>query len=580
MSPFVPAPFVPDSPRSWRVRLRSSAVLLLPVLLLLLAAWRPLALPDEGRYAEVGRWMLSSGDWLTPRLDGVPFFHKPPLLYWLEAASMQLFGVTPWAARLVVALHACLMWAVMVLCARHIAGAATARRAAWMLGTSLAFLVGGQYLNHDMVVAAWMGVAIWCFARALMHPMGVHANWARAGFVACALGVLSKGLIGLLLPGFVLTVWVFWTWQWRKVWALPWVSGVLLFLSVALPWFVLAAWEHPDMLAYMFGKHQFGRYTATTFNNARPWWFYGVAVALLMFPWVFFALADGWQRVLSGLRQGWQRHMAQAPLAPSAQRSSEDFALALNSAQSALVQRHWMALCWVWVLAILVFFSIPNSKLIGYALPVIPPLAVLAAMWWEQHMAPRAWGGRVFVSLVGVCLATAFAAHIVAARYTLRHSSADVAGLLACLVTPTDVVAVVDEYPYDLPFYAKLTQPMEVLQDWDSERRSAGDNWRRELFEGADFDAQAARVLQPLSRLEALKQHPRAWVLAPNDSARLNLQAHSGLDLVLGGQVWSLYRSKAAASRAAAESPQSAEYKSLGRCQHQRDEQRDERRQP
>ena len=87
MSPFVPAPFVPDSPRSWRVRLRSSVVLFLPVLLLLLAAWRPLALPDEGRYAEVGRWMLSSGDWLTPRLDGVPFFHKPPLLYWLEGVS-------------------------------------------------------------------------------------------------------------------------------------------------------------------------------------------------------------------------------------------------------------------------------------------------------------------------------------------------------------------------------------------------------------------------------------------------------------------------------------------------------------
>jgi hypothetical protein len=456
--------------------------------------------------------MLASGDWLTPRLDGVPFFHKPPLVYWLEAVSMQVFGVTPWAARLVVVLHACLMWCVMAVCTRHIAGAATARRAAWMLGTSLAFLVGGQYLNHDMVVATWMGVAIWCFARALMHSTGVHANWARAGFVACALGVLSKGLIGLLLPGFVLTLWVLWTWQWRKVWALPWVSGVLLFLAVALPWFVLAAHEHPDMLAYMFGKHQFGRYTATTFNNARPWWFYGVAVVLLMFPWVFFALADGWQRVLASLRR----------VAPP---------------HAAPEQRHWMALCWIWVLAILAFFSIPNSKLIGYALPVMPPLAVLAALWWQGHMASRAWGGRVFASLVGVCLVTALAAHGVASRYTLRHSSADVASVLACHVAPTDVVAVVDEYPYDLPFYAQFGQPIEVLQDWDTERRTAGDNWRRELFEGADFDAQAARVLQPLSRLEALQQQASAWVLAPNDSGRLNLQRHNGFDLVLGGRL-------------------------------------------
>jgi len=70
------------------------------LLLLVLAALRPLAVPDEGRYGEIGRWMLYSGDWLTPRLNGIPFFHKPPLLYWLEAALLALFGVNAWAARL------------------------------------------------------------------------------------------------------------------------------------------------------------------------------------------------------------------------------------------------------------------------------------------------------------------------------------------------------------------------------------------------------------------------------------------------------------------------------------------------
>ena len=71
----------------------------LPLLLLVLATWRPLAIPDEGRYAEVARWMWVSGDWLTPRLDGIPFFHKPPLLYWLEATFIAVWGATPWAAR-------------------------------------------------------------------------------------------------------------------------------------------------------------------------------------------------------------------------------------------------------------------------------------------------------------------------------------------------------------------------------------------------------------------------------------------------------------------------------------------------
>ena len=111
----------------------------LSLLLLVLAALRPLALPDEGRYAEVGRWMLVSGDWLTPRLNGIPFFHKPPLMGWLEAASMAVFGVHDWSVRLVVAAHAVLLLACTLWGTRQIATEAVARRAVCMLGTSLAF---------------------------------------------------------------------------------------------------------------------------------------------------------------------------------------------------------------------------------------------------------------------------------------------------------------------------------------------------------------------------------------------------------------------------------------------------------
>lgn len=521
------------------VRWRAWGVLVLPLLLLVLAAFRPLALPDEGRYAEVGRWMVMSGDWLTPRLDGIPFFHKPPLLYWLEASAMTLLGASPWVARLVVIAHACLMLGLMVVCARHIAGADVARRAAWMLGSSLAFLVGGQYINHDMMVATWMGVAIWCFARALMHETSVHVGWARAGFVACALGVLSKGLIGLLLPGLVLFVWIAYTRQWRKILALPWVSGLLLFIVVALPWFVLAAHAHPDMLAYMFGKHQFGRYTATTFNNARPWWFYGLAITVLMFPWVFVVATDGVQRL-------------RAALFRSPRSDSGD------------VDARWVALCWIWIVAILGFFSIPNSKLVGYALPVMPPLAVLGALWWQQRLAPRAWGRFAFGALVLVNVALAVVAQISATRYTAQRSTIDVADVLACAAGASDVVAAVDDYPYDLPFYAQLTRPVEVIQDWETLRQTAGDNWRRELFEGAEFDDRAAHVLVPMSRLASLKQEPGAWVVAPNTSAVLNNESHEGFTLVATGKAWRLFR-----SNLAFESPEAAEQKSLSRCKHQ-----------
>jgi 4-amino-4-deoxy-L-arabinose transferase-like glycosyltransferase len=519
-------------------RWRSAALWLLPVLLLVLAALRPLALPDEGRYAEVGRWMLATGDWLTPRLDGIPFFHKPPLLYWLEASVMAVLGVTPWAARLVVALHAMLMWGMLYVCARHIAGAQVASRAAWMLGSSLAFLVGGQYVNHDTMVATWMGVAIWAFARAFMHDDGVHAGWARLGFVACALGVITKGLIGLLLPGLVLFVWIAWTVQWRKILQLPWVSGLLLFCAIALPWFVLAAREYPDMLAYMFGKHQFGRYTATNFNNGRPWWFYGLAITVLLFPWVLMVAADGVDRLRT-----WRQ--AHAPV---------------NG-----MDARWVSLCWIWVLAILGFFSIPNSKLIGYALPVMPPLALLAALWWQKKVVALPWAKTLMVVLVGGNIAIAIVANHEASKYTLLRSSADVARVLACERQANDVVAAVDDYPYDLPFYAQLTQPVEAIQDWQKLRQTAGDNWRRELFEGADFDVQAGdKALLPMSRLTALQHLPHAWVLAPNDSATLNAQHHDGFVVAHVGHAWTLYR-----SALTPKSPETAEQKSLRGCEDQ-----------
>jgi 4-amino-4-deoxy-L-arabinose transferase-like glycosyltransferase len=486
-------------------------------------------------------WM--TGDWLTPRIDGIPFFHKPPLLYWFEAASMTVFGATPWAARFVVALHACLMWGVMMSCARHFAGADVARRAGWILGTSMTFLVAGQYVNTDMMVATWMSVAIWSFARAFMNEGRVHIGWARAGFVACALGVLSKGLIGLLLPGLVLVVWIAYTAQWRKILALPWVSGVLLFAVVALPWFVLAAREHPDMLAYMFGKHQFGRYTATTFNNARPWWFYGVAVTVLLFPWIFFVAADGLQRL--------RRRVKQVPSADNAA---------------------WVALCWIWVMAILGFFSIPNSKLIGYALPVMPPLAVLAALWWQRNLASRLWAPVLFgvLSLVGVSVAV-FANHY-AGTFTLERSTRGVAQALVCHVEADDVVAVVDDFPYDVLFYAQRQRPIEVIQDWAREEQEAGDDWRRELMDGVDFDKPTGAVLQPMSRLAELRTNPQAWVLAPRWQKAFRAENYAGFVEVYKDDAWVLYRGVNAhtTSLSASKSPESAEQKGLGGCKDQR----------
>ena len=507
-------------------------LLLLWALLLVLAALRPLAVPDEGRYGEVGRWMLQSGDWLTPRLNGIPFFHKPPLLYWLQAMSLATFGVNAWALRLVPALHAGLMLAALYLSARTVASEQIARRAAIMLGTSLTVLIGGQYINHDMLVATWIGVAIWCFGFAFMAGDRPHAGLARWGFVACGLGMLSKGLIGFALPGLVLFVWLLWTRQFKKVLYLPWLSGLALFAAIVVPWFALAQHTYPEFLDYMFVRQQFERYTASTFNNPQPWWLYLLAIGLLFFPWALFALAQ--------IRRG-----ARLVLSHGA------------------VAREWTSLCWIWVIAITVFFSIPSSKLVGYILPVVPALAFLAALGWERVMSHRAHAGKLFagLSLLNMGIATAIVLSV--GEVTEKTRAQDIAQVLACEASPDDTVYTLGGYPYDLPFYAQLTKPMVAINDWDFQRANARDGWERELFEGAEFDAEAAKVLQPASVLIEASATAGNWLVTHNTENLV--EDLPGWGLASTGTGWNLYKSSA---KSALESPKPAEQKGLPGCKH------------
>jgi 4-amino-4-deoxy-L-arabinose transferase-like glycosyltransferase len=491
--------------------------------LLLLAAWRPLALPDEGRYGEIGRWMLVSGDWLTPRLNGIPFFHKPPLLHWLEATAMAIFGVHAWAVRLVPALHAGLMLTALYIAARHISGERLAQRAALMLGCSMAFLIGGQYINHDMLVACWIGVAIWSFASSFMQGERPDVRLALIGFAACALGVLSKGMIGFALPGLVLLIWLIWTRQLRKITRLPWLRGLALFSVLALPWFVLVHQQFPEVLTYMFGTQQVSRFTGTTFNNARAWWFYLFCLVLLLFPWIFF--------------------VRPTPYA------------VLDTRQKA-----WLSLLWIWIVAIVGFFSIPASKIIGYVLPVMPPLALLSAIGYGEWMKNKAHiSRRLLPALALLSVLMAVGATVVAGRFSLKQSSIDVAQSLACEASPQDTVYALDGFPYDLPFYTGATKSMVIIQDWAEDRLSAGDSWQRELFEGANFDAAAGRVLQGPEVLATAAQSPGNWLLLP--SAHSRLDRPTGWTTVQEGASWTLLRS-------ASKSPEAAQHKGLAGCKH------------
>jgi 4-amino-4-deoxy-L-arabinose transferase-like glycosyltransferase len=495
-------------------------------LLFLLSLIRPLSHPDEGRYAEIGRWMLQSGDWLTPRLDSLPFFHKPPLLYWLEAMFFALLGAHPWVARLPAVLHAGLMLVALYCIARRFASPHLAIRAVAMLGTSLAFLAGGQYVNHDMMVATWISMAIGSFAWAFLAGNNADgrpdAGLARLGFAACGLGILSKGLIGVALPGLVLLIWLIWTKQFKKIRHLPWLSGLSLFGVIAVPWFVFVEQKFPNMLQYMFGLHHFQRFTGSAFNNNMPWWFYIASLVMLFFPWAFFFLAQLLKQVKS-------KPVATATAA-SPQVEPSSFPPAL------------LSLCWIWVVTIIGFFSIPAAKVIGYALPVIPPLAILAVAGWQYVMEHRVHERKLFIGICAANIAFALVLTVVVGQHTQKHSSLDVGKTFACLVKPQDALYILDGFPYDLPFTANLKNPMLVVQDWATLRHTKSDNWHSELIDAADFDPVAAnKVLQTMAQLEVAKQSPGNWLLAASESPHQEIL--STWHKIMQGTAWTLYSS-------------------------------------
>jgi len=285
---------------------------------------------------------------------------------------------------------------------------------------------------------------------------------------------------------------------------------------MTVPWFVLAERRHPGMFAYLFGVQQFTRYVGSGFNNAQPWWFYLPVMVVLLFPWSFFALLEG---VMQARR--WLRPAAAAPA----------------------LDRPMLALCWIWVGAILLFFSIPQSKLVGYILPVMPPLALLAAAGWQRVMGGRRAAGLWLAALTALALALACGANVVVSRYIERSSAQDVAQALARAAGPDDPVIAVGGFPYDLPFYARLQRPLIVAQDWARLRANAGDIWERELFEAGDFEpALAARLLQsPPEALEAARATPHAWVVV-TQKREADVQG-SGFRLVARGRKWALYAS-------------------------------------
>ncbi|MGC4059682.1 MAG: glycosyltransferase family 39 protein [Aquabacterium sp.] len=343
-------------------------------------AWmRPLAVPDEGRYAGVAWEMIRSGDWLTPTLNGLPFFHKPPLFYWLTALSIKAFGLTLWAARLASVLGALAGALAVHMLAKRWAGPRLAGWSTLVLVTQPFWFGGAQYANLDMLVAGCISAAIAFAAHAVLaREAGRPFRLALYGAYAFAgLGLLAKGLIGLVLPGAVIVVWLLLGGRWRAVLGLLSLPGMAVLAVVAAPWFVAMQRLYPDFFHYFFVYQHFQRFTQTGFNNMHAWWYYLPLIVGLSLPWV-----PAWMAAVC-----WP---GKAPRVSDAASAPPDSGQALR------------LLMWVWMGVIVVFFSIPASKLPGYVLPALPPLAWLVADALLCRWPRGAWGLPALAGLAAV----------------------------------------------------------------------------------------------------------------------------------------------------------------------------------
>ncbi len=480
-----------QSPRWW-----------IPALALWLAATagvRPLMLPDEGRYAGIAWEMASAGNWALPLLDGMPFFHKPPLFYWIDAFAITLFGGHPWAARLASVIGAVAAVAALFLFLRRYASPRLATMASLVLVTQPFFFVGAQFANLDMLVAGMISATILAGADALLrHERG--ETWRAAAaltFALAALGVLAKGLIGIVLPGGVLLLWVLWRRRWRSLPLLVWPVGIIVFAAIALPWFFLMQRTYPGFFDYFVVYHHFQRFSQTGFNNQMPLWFYVPVIALLALPWTLW--------LFRLFRRSYWRSEAQAPL------------------------RSLMA---IWLLLILVFFSLPSSKLVGYILPVLPPVAFFVAepfLQWCERAAVRGrrWFGITLATAAVTCVAL-----VVGVRLADKVSARPLAEIVRPAFAAEDQLVMVDRYQYDLPFYLHTIRPAWVLSDWDDPTIPERDNWRKELFDAGQFDGvTSARVLLTPARFAArmCEEHTGSlWVWGTGDAPAL-LPVLSGL---------------------------------------------------
>lgn len=449
-------------------------------------AWtRPLMLPDEGRYVGVAWEMLHSGNWLTPTIDGLPFFHKPPLFYWITAASMSTFGANEWAARLASMLGAWLGIFSLYIFTRRWTGSSTARMVTITLLVQPLFFIGGQFANLDMLVAGCITATILLFVDAVLRAeQNLQLGWSLVGAYAMSgLGILSKGLIGVVIPYAVIFIWLLIIRRLRRLKVLIWFPGILILIAITAPWFIAMQIQFNSFFHYFFVVQHFQRFIGTGFNNVQPFWFYPAILVIFNFPWA-----------ISLYRIFTPRYLTISPKNPV------------------------RILMWIWLIVVVLFFSIPKSKLLGYILPAAPPLAYLLTDSFTSFQATSKRTMSLWFSSIGTAAIVSLGA-IAWLSINPTRSTSGIANALHTRRTPGELVFMLNNYYYDVPFYGGVFESVAVVDDWKSPDVFTDDSWRKELADAGLFSKNKAdKILIGQDKfLSTICQSKVSWVIGPSE---------------------------------------------------------------
>jgi 4-amino-4-deoxy-L-arabinose transferase-like glycosyltransferase len=313
--------------------------------------------PTEGRYAEISREMVVSGDWIVPRLEqDLPFWGKPPLMFWIKSATFEVLGANEFSARFPSFVLALFSGGMAFLFARRFWGGKFALRSSLILATTALFFAYAGYVATDPALLAMVTLAMVSFSFALEGRSTVERRvWGGIFFAALGGSVLAKGLVGLVLIASPIFVWTLWMGRYKQVFSLlPWVWGLPLFFAISVPWHILCEIESPGFLEYYVVGEHIKRFLISDWDgdlygspHQFPRGFIWLFLMVTTLPWSIVLLVSFWKR------------------------------LAPRKALSAMKGDPWLAFAFLWFFMPLFFFTFSRNIMFTYVLPTLPPFSIL-----------------------------------------------------------------------------------------------------------------------------------------------------------------------------------------------------------